>query len=195
GTYVTEVIVPVLKASLKNLPIGKSGFITTAEKESLASKNRKGKYGKKPDIMFMLKHKKKKYELMYGECSRLVCDEQKEEMDRTKLWREINDGMFWVHKGCLPTKEEFGIVGIQVAGARLYLNVLIRDKNEIHRLYELRSPTIPVKPSNSDTVFDFVETLLILRNILLVNSSLIFNAKKKNRSQSSENSSSVSTPP
>ncbi|CAG8777262.1 4048_t:CDS:2, partial [Gigaspora margarita] len=109
-----KVIVSVLRALLKNLLIGKSGFITTAKRESLASKNKKGKYGKKPDIMFILKYKKKKYELMYGECSQLVCNEQKEEMDRAKLWREINDGMFWVHKGCSPTKEEFGIVGIQI---------------------------------------------------------------------------------
>ncbi|CAG8455724.1 15463_t:CDS:2, partial [Dentiscutata heterogama] len=122
-----EVIVIVLRASLKNLPIGKTGFITIADRESLANKNR---------YMFMFKHKKKKYELMYGECSRLVCDKQKEVMDRTKLWREIKDGMFLV---------------------------LIRDEDEIHRLYELRFPTIPVKPSNSDIVFDFVETLLILR--------------------------------
>ena len=38
---------PILRASLKDLPIRKSGSITTAERESLASKNRKGKYGKK----------------------------------------------------------------------------------------------------------------------------------------------------
>ncbi|CAG8517466.1 7972_t:CDS:2 [Gigaspora rosea] len=99
----SENALELLRASLKDLPIRKSGSITTAERESLASKNRKGKYGKKPDII------------------------------------EINDGMFWMHKGCSPTKEEFGIVGIQVAGAWLYLKVLIRDEDEIHCLYELCS--------------------------------------------------------
>ncbi|CAG8812645.1 9670_t:CDS:1, partial [Gigaspora rosea] len=51
--------------------------------------------------------------MMYGDCSRLVCDKQKEEIDGTKLWRDIIDGMFWVHKGCSSTQEEFNIVGIQ----------------------------------------------------------------------------------
>ncbi|CAG8620090.1 5681_t:CDS:2, partial [Paraglomus occultum] len=95
GTYVTDIIVPVVKASLKKLPIKSFAFVSTAERQSIASKDRREKTGKRPDIMFM-----------------------KEENDWVKLWREMNDGMYWVHKGCKPKKDEFGI---QVAGQKLHL--------------------------------------------------------------------------
>jgi len=42
GTYMTDVIVPMIRASLKDLPIGKSGYISTAERQSIASKDRRG---------------------------------------------------------------------------------------------------------------------------------------------------------
>uniref|UniRef100_U9SXQ1 Uncharacterized protein n=1 Tax=Rhizophagus irregularis (strain DAOM 181602 / DAOM 197198 / MUCL 43194) TaxID=747089 RepID=U9SXQ1_RHIID len=42
GTYMTNVIVPMIRASLKDLPIGKSGYISTAERQSIASKDRRG---------------------------------------------------------------------------------------------------------------------------------------------------------
>src|SRR6266516_4293901 len=54
--------------------------------------------------------------LMFVECSRLSCTKRKELDDMVKLWRETNDGLYWARKGCKPEKEQFGIVGIQVAG-------------------------------------------------------------------------------
>ena len=38
------------------------------------------------------------------------------EDDEIKLWREVNDGMFWVRKLCKPEKGQFTIIGIQVTG-------------------------------------------------------------------------------
>lgn len=64
----------------------------------------------------MAEHEGKLYELTFAECSRLICNEKKETSDKVKLWREMNDGMYWVHKGCRPDKNEFGILGIQIAG-------------------------------------------------------------------------------
>jgi len=64
---------------------------------------------------------------MYTECSRLFCTEQKIKDDAVKIWRETNDGMYWVYKGRRPEKDEFGIIGLQVAGSILRLTVLIRD--------------------------------------------------------------------
>ncbi|CAG8632032.1 2634_t:CDS:2, partial [Paraglomus occultum] len=52
GTYMTDVIVPMIRASLKGLPIGKSGYISTAERQSKTSKDRRG-IGKRPDLMFI----------------------------------------------------------------------------------------------------------------------------------------------
>ena len=45
----------------------------------------------------------------------------------------------WVHKGCKPQKDEFGIVGIQIAGQKLHLYVLIRDEDEIDNYVRLIS--------------------------------------------------------
>ncbi|CAG8741103.1 4115_t:CDS:2, partial [Funneliformis mosseae] len=50
GTYVTDIIVPVIRATLKDLPIGKSAYISTMEHQSVASKDRRGGKGKRPDI-------------------------------------------------------------------------------------------------------------------------------------------------
>ncbi|CAG8660760.1 12646_t:CDS:2, partial [Acaulospora colombiana] len=81
GTYVSNVVVPLIRAALKNLPFGgESSFISTYERQSIASKDRR-----------------------------------KELDDKVKLWREMNDGLYWTRKGCKPEKEQFGIVGIQVA--------------------------------------------------------------------------------
>lgn len=66
--------------------------------------------------MFVMKHDGKKYELIYVESSRLSCIPQKEKDDEIKLWRETNDGMYWVHKSSGLDKGEFRIIGIQVAG-------------------------------------------------------------------------------
>ncbi|CAJ0838802.1 11194_t:CDS:2 [Entrophospora sp. SA101] len=53
GTYVTDIIVPIIRATLKNLPVGKFGFVSTAEDQNTASKDQKGDTGKCPDIIFM----------------------------------------------------------------------------------------------------------------------------------------------
>jgi hypothetical protein len=52
---------------------------------------------------------------------------QKEEDDGMKLCCETNDGMYWALKGHRVESSQFGIVGVQVAGCKLHLNVLIRN--------------------------------------------------------------------
>ncbi|CAG8617992.1 4159_t:CDS:2 [Paraglomus occultum] len=174
GTYVTNMIVPALQASLKNLPYGKTCYITTFERQSIASADRRGEgqSGRRPDIIFIMKDKNKKYELMYSECSRLFCSPQKIE-DDVKLWRETNDGMYWVYKSRRPEKDQFRIIGLQVAGSLLRLSVLIRDGANVDRYYHLHESKIPVQYSDSAIVAKFIETLLITRNILIVNMSLL----------------------
>ena len=140
--------------------------------------------------MFMMKHNRKKYELIYVESSHLSCTSQKEIDNEIKLWREANDGMYWVHKSSGPDKGEFGIIGMQVAGRIMRLNVLIRDMENIHRYYHLYEAEIPVQPSDSSLVTNFVKTLLILRNILIVNMSLLLNAPSV-RSKRNKGSSNV----
>jgi len=89
----------------------------SAERQSIASANRKGEgLEKRPDFMYLVKRENKIFELIFGECSRAICDNNKKKGDEIKLWRETNDGMFWVRQTCKPENEQFGIIGIQIAG-------------------------------------------------------------------------------
>ncbi|CAG8685732.1 5566_t:CDS:1, partial [Ambispora leptoticha] len=111
GTYQLIVIVSAIRALLKNLPIGDS-FISTSEKQSIASANRKGEgYMRRHlDIMLVVKYLETVFELMYVECSRLICTPQKKTDDEIKLWQETNDRLYWIHQSLKPDKDQFGIV-------------------------------------------------------------------------------------
>ena len=111
--------------------------------------------------------------------------------DEVKLWRECNDGMYYVRKGRKPDVDNCGIIGLQVAGNMLHLNVLIRDAGNFHRYCRLRSVEIPMQLADSDVVTKFVETLLILRNILLVNISQLYYASTTRSKRRMEGSSTV----
>ncbi|RIA92729.1 hypothetical protein C1645_820228 [Glomus cerebriforme] len=63
-------------------------------------------------------------------------------------YRETNDGLYWAQKGCKPEKEQFGIVGIQVAG-----------EDEIHRYYHLHSAEIPVRPMGEYDLANFASSI------------------------------------
>ena len=133
----------------------------------------------------------KKYEFMYTECSRLFCTEQKIKDDAVKIWRETNDGMYWVYKGQKPEKDEFEVIGLQVAGSTLWLTVLIRDETNVDRYYHLHESSIPVQKSESAVIVKFIETLLILRNILIVNMSLLPHGSTPKSDRQKEDSTTV----
>ncbi|KAF0488013.1 hypothetical protein F8M41_022438 [Gigaspora margarita] len=167
----------------------------SSERQSVASADRRGdeKTGRRPDIMFVCMEDGKFYELMYTECSKITCTKRKEKDDDVKLWRESNDGMYWAHKSRRLEKEQFGIIGMQVAGRKLLLNVLIRNEVEVHRYYNLRESVIPIQYSNNPyDLAEFVNTLLIFRNILIVNMSLLRSAQLR-RSKRNLDSSTVTT--
>src|SRR5438132_402202 len=109
----TNVIVPAIRVTLKNLPLGKTTFVSSSKRQSSASTNRKGdgRSGRRPDVMFVMKYNGKNYELLFTECSRLSCTAQKERNDQVKLWCEVNNGMYWTRKSCKSDKDEFGIIG------------------------------------------------------------------------------------
>ncbi|CAJ0905790.1 12575_t:CDS:1 [Entrophospora sp. SA101] len=142
--------------------------------------------------MLISKESNKLYELMYAECLRIICTIQKEEADSMKLWRETNDGMYWALKGRRVENSQFGIVGVQVSGCKLRLNVLIRDSVEVHRYYNLRESEISIRYSNDPSILEeFINTLLILRNILIVNMSLLRSTRPRRSSRNLEEDSST----
>ncbi|CAG8438426.1 5830_t:CDS:2 [Scutellospora calospora] len=123
---------------------------------------------------------------------------RKKKDDEVKLWCEMNDGLCYVYRSCIPARNEFGILGIQVAGDMMHLNILIKDDDEIHRLFHLRSVKIPVRPRNEEDVLQFAEALLLLRNIMIVNISLLFHSSRirseRLKKRSSSSNITVTTP-
>lgn len=70
--------------------------------------------------MYLLNRENKIFELIFGECSRIVCTNNKIKEDEIKLFRETNDGMSFIQKKCCPENENFSIIGIQIAGIYIY---------------------------------------------------------------------------
>ncbi|CAG8765893.1 6097_t:CDS:2, partial [Cetraspora pellucida] len=79
---------PLLRATLSDLPNG-CICLSTAERQSLASKARRNdRMGKENDAT-------------------------KKEEDEIKLWRELLDGSSYINSACRPIHNQFGVVGIQ----------------------------------------------------------------------------------
>ncbi|RIB06290.1 hypothetical protein C2G38_2253302 [Gigaspora rosea] len=171
GTYVNNIILQTIHATLKCLPLRKSTYISNSKCKSSASADRKGigQFGKRPDIIA-----------------------KKERDDDVKFWRETNDGIYWTRKGCKPDKGEFGIIEVQIAGKKIYKVFLIRDNSDVYRYCYLHESTIPIQQSDLSVVSKFIETLLIIQNILIVNMSLLYSVPLNNPI-SMEDSSTVDT--
>ncbi|RHZ79482.1 hypothetical protein Glove_144g54 [Diversispora epigaea] len=191
GTYITDVIMPLLRASLSDLP---NGYIclSTAERQSLASKARRNdgtgkvKMGKKPDIMALERCNGKLVEFLYVESSRIVCSPTKKTDDAIKLCF-----------ACRPTCNQFGVVGVQVAGEKIYLNVLINDASGIPRYFHLDHTEIPLTSEVRLRTKALIRLLLILRNIIIVNKNLLKHAIEQAVSHPPQNTSpspTVTTP-
>ncbi len=97
-SYIIKEVLNVLK-DVWNNPAFNSEVIrilNTSEKQSVANADRKGEGNseRRPDIMFIGKYWKRIFELIYIECSHLICSLQKKINDEIKLWWESNDGMY-----------------------------------------------------------------------------------------------------
>ncbi|CAG8718914.1 25294_t:CDS:2, partial [Racocetra persica] len=138
GTYVADIVLPLIRASLNSLQCGGHTYITTAEHQSVASQSRKNEQesdaqiGDKPDIMLALISNNKKFELLFVECSRILCTSRKKDDDSTKLLQEP-------------------------------------------RFMEAE---IPLTPCDANGIINIVDLLLTLRNIVIINHSLLRSAVK-----------------
>ncbi|CAG8769446.1 hypothetical protein C2G38_684751 [Gigaspora rosea] len=138
GIYISDIIMPLLRSNLGNLLNG-SICLSTAEHQSIASKTRRNA-GVGKERMGLLKHDGKIVEFMFAECSRIICCNSKKDDDDVKLWRETLDGMSFID----PTGNQFGVVGIQVAGTTIRLNILVRNLGGIPRYFHLDHAEIPL---------------------------------------------------
>ncbi|CAG8793110.1 10906_t:CDS:2, partial [Gigaspora rosea] len=82
GTYIADIIVPLLRTNLENLP---NGYVclSTAERQSLASKARRN---------IGVEEERMGFEIGYNESSRINCNKTKKDDDYVKLWKETLDG-------------------------------------------------------------------------------------------------------
>ncbi|KAF0558592.1 hypothetical protein F8M41_008514 [Gigaspora margarita] len=157
--HITDVVVILLRASLENLP---NGYIclSTAERQSLASKTRRNigvdqeRIGKKPDVMGLVENEEKINEILYFECSRIT---QKKADNSMKLWRETLDGLCFVGATCRLMANQFGVVGVQVAGTVIYLNILVKGLGGIPRYFHLGHAEIPLMLSTQQCVNSLVD--------------------------------------
>src|SRR5688572_8744398 len=107
GTYISDIILPLLRSSLCDLLNGNIS-LSTAERQSIASKARRNagvaeeRMEKKPDIMGIMKQEEKILELVYVESSCIICTNSKKEDDAVKLWRETLDGISFIEALCRP---------------------------------------------------------------------------------------------
>ena len=153
--------------------------------------------GKKPDIMGLLKQDEKIIELLYTESSCIMCSNSKKSDDEVKLWRETLDGTSYISALYRPVGNQFGVVGIQVAGTTMYLNILVNDLAGIPRYFHLDHAEIPLSPHQS-CLKSLIRLLLTLRNVMIVNKSLLMQALEQATSHPPRNvnpSPTVSTPP
>ncbi|CAG8786731.1 8453_t:CDS:2, partial [Gigaspora rosea] len=61
----------------------------------------------------------------------------------SQMWETL-DGLAYVNKSCRPKSNQFSIVGIQVVGEVIYLNVIVKDANGIPRYFHLDRAEIPL---------------------------------------------------
>nr|CAG8557552.1 9295_t:CDS:2 [Entrophospora candida] len=181
--YLTDVVMPLIRAALKKIPHYKCIRVTTSEKESKSSKARRltqgsGKIGKKPDAMCIATINGFEFEIMFLEGSRLITGNNKFHDDDVKLWREGNDGMWHINNACKPKRNDFAVINIQVFKNEMALNVLVKDINGIGRYYHLDKATIPLVKSGGSSILQIVRLLLTLRNIIIVDVSLLYEAMK-----------------
>ncbi|CAG8564728.1 7562_t:CDS:1 [Funneliformis mosseae] len=146
--------------------------------------------------MGLLEQDKKIIELLYTESSRIVCSNSKKSDNEVKLWRETLDEASYISALCRPTENQFGIVGIQVVGTTIYLNILVNDLAGIPRYFHLDHAEIPLSFHQS-RLKSPIRLLLTLRNVMIVNKSLLVQALKQATSHPPRNvnpSLTISTP-
>ncbi|RHZ77326.1 hypothetical protein Glove_181g9 [Diversispora epigaea] len=91
-------------------------------------------------------------------------------------------------------KDQFDIIGVQIAGNELHLNLLVQDMVNVHRYYYFQSAKISVQFLDEKVVYKFIETLLLLRNLIITNLSLLYHASVIISERQKEDSTTVSTP-
>ncbi len=75
-----------------------------------------------------------------------MCSNLKKSDGEVKLWRETLDRTNYISALCRPVGNQFSVVGIQVTGTTMYLNILVNDLAGIPRYFHLDHAEILLSP-------------------------------------------------
>ena len=93
---------------------------------------------------------------------------------------------------CRPIGNQFGVVRIQVTSTTMYLNIFVNDLTGIPRYFHLDHVEILLSPHQL-RLKSLIHLLLTLRNVMIVNKSLLMQALEQVTSHLSQNVNSSPT--
>ena len=151
------------------LPVEYEIEVTRAERQSMASKNRKvqqqkGSRGDKPDLMIRVIFRSKWEEIVYVESGKWNCDDEKIRNDHNKLVQLCIDGTDELFKICEKESLNRNYIGfgVNIAGEYIEIHGLIREKDVKYYLPVFRAK-IPFRKESAEEVEEFIHALLTLR--------------------------------
>ncbi|CAG8660405.1 10147_t:CDS:10 [Cetraspora pellucida] len=184
NTLVT-IIGRLMDVAMCNLPVEFEVKVIRAEKQSIASKNRKisqgtGSRGNRPDLMIKAFFQRKWNELAYVESGKWKSNEDKIWDDYKSLVRFCIDCYDEISKK--SKKEElrkfFFAFGINIASGFLIIHGLARENGTRFYLPIVKTK-IPFYNEPVEDVENFIHALLVLRNGIIVNLQNLRNSFKK----------------
>ncbi|CAB4396389.1 unnamed protein product [Rhizophagus irregularis] len=166
-----EIIARLMDTAMYRLPVEYDIEITRAERQSMASKNRKvqqqkGSRGDKPDLMIRVFFRNKWEEIIYVESGKWNCDDEKIRSDHNKLVQLCMDGSNELFKICEkePLNRNYIGFGVNIAGECIEIYGLVREKG-VKYYFPVSRAKIPFRKESAEEVEGFIHALLTLRAI------------------------------
>ena len=164
-----EIIARLMDTTMYRLPVDYEIEVTRAERQSIASKNRKvqqqkGSRGDKPDLMIRVIFRSKWEEIVYVESGKWNCDDEKIRNDHNKLVQLCIDSTDELFKICEKESLNRNYIGfgVNIAGEYIEIHGLIREKGVKYYLPVSRAK-IPFRKESAEEVEEFIHALLTLR--------------------------------
>lgn len=164
-----EIIARLMDAAMYRLPVEYDIEITRAERQSIASKNRKvqqqkGARGDKPDLMIRVFFRNKWEEIIYVESGKWNCDDEKIRSDHNKLVQLCMDGNNELFKMCEKEALNRNYIGfgVNIASKCIEIYGLVREKG-VKYYFPVSRAKIPFREESEEEVEGFIHALLTLR--------------------------------
>ncbi|RIB04791.1 hypothetical protein C2G38_2221399 [Gigaspora rosea] len=175
GSYICEVISPLLNIIVSDLSVDTDIWGVWAEQASSASAQRKGSYksARQPNFMVIAQINNKEIEVGYLETGRPNSSSDKQLQDHKKLNRLAKDAIDTttnskkdrVFRG-LAVKKMLAIFTINVAGDLLEIRCMCKEGG-LYKSCLLEDAKIPLHiPSKIDDVYQFIHALLTFRTAI-----------------------------